>query len=835
LLSVLTALLFAVTAPATHASATKTARAPTIDGRLDDPAWRTAEVLDGFTQQYPHDGDPPSENTTMRILYDDDALYVGFDCEHAHVPILERLTRRDRDSESEWVSVIVDPRSEGKTAFAFGVNVSGVLLDAIITEPSNWNVDWDENWEARVARTTSGWSAELRIPFRILRFDTSIPVQSWGFQAGRYIAQRQEADYWAYFPRDVANPIAHFGRLEDLRGLKRTGALELRPFVAGDLRRLDSTDTTTATGYSAEWSAGLDLKLHIAQDLTLDGAIRPDFAQVEADQIILNLTNYETFLPEKRPLFLEGTEVFSFPLQVFYSRRIGFAPTTPTLRMAGGIMEKLVNVPTPATIEGAAKLVGRLGTNWTLGALTALTGRNDVTIDTLDANGVPVGRATRVVAPLTSYNVLRLRREWGSSGHVGVIATGNTAYENDGDPALQLCPSSEMRTQGTRCFRDSYVAGVDALWRSPSGAYVANGAIIESLVHGGAPMTQLDGTTIGPGAYAAGGWLRLAKEGGKHLLASASYSGAGRTLDYNDLGFMPRQNLHEVKTSIGYRTLDSGPFTIETSSAFEVTERRSLSGLDLGQLYELNSRMRFQNFWNAFLAVDLAPARFDDREVGNGAALERGSYVGARLDVSTDPKRLAVVSLSGQAQAIQHDASAVTAQGALTLSPVPQFELSLIAQTTWSAGEWRYTSANDVFGKLTATSLGATLRANYTFAPHLSLQTYAQGFLAAGHFADLRAVSTQSGQRVRIADLAAAPLPSVAIGTTPDFEQAALNLNVVFRWEYRLGSTLFLVYSRSQVPELANVVAPASLQPRALGARASADVILLKLSYWWSS
>jgi hypothetical protein len=811
-----------------------------IDGRLDDAVWKAAEAIDTFTQQYPHDGDPPSERTTMRILYDDEALYVGFDCEQLHSPILERLTRRDRDSESEWVSILVDPRAEGKTAFAFGVNVSGVLLDAIVTEPSNWNVDWDENWEGKAARTATGWSAEIRIPFRVLRFDASIPVQSWGFQAGRYLAQRQEATYWAYFPRDIANPIAHFGRLENLTGLKRTGALELRPFVAGDVRRLDATDTTTATGYSAQWSAGLDLKLHIAQDLTLDGAILPDFAQVEADQVILNLTNYETFFPEKRPLFLEGTEVFSFPLQVFYSRRIGFAATAPTLRSAGGTMEKLVNVPAPATIEGAAKLVGRLETNWTVGALTALTGRNDVLID---SNGT---RSTRVVAPLTSYNVLRLKREWGSSGHVGVIATGDTAYENDGDPALQLCPSGDPRAQGSRCFRDSYVAGVDALWRSPSGAFVANGAVIESLVHGGPATTQLDGTMIGPGAHARGGWLRLAKEGGKHLLASASYSGAGRTLDYNDLGFMPRQNLHELKTSIGYRTLDSGRFTIETSSAFEVTERRSLSGLELGQLYELNSRLRFQNFWNVFVAADLAPGRFDDREVGNGAALERGAYLGARLDVSTDPKRLAVVSLSGQAQAIEHDANAFTAQGTLTLSPLPQFEISLITQATWSTGEWRYTAdtvpsmadptvSDYVFGKLSATSVGATLRAGYTFAPHLSLQTYAQGFLAASRFTDLRSVSAGAGQRIRIVDLAAAPSMGAALVPTPDFEEAALNLNVVFRWEYRLGSTLFLVYSRSQVPELSNIVAPATLQPRALGSRASADVILLKLSYWWSS
>ncbi|HTA19845.1 MAG TPA: DUF5916 domain-containing protein [Polyangia bacterium] len=847
---ILIAPLLVLVAGAPQLQATRAADPPIIDGRLDEAVWKTAPATDAFTQESPFDGAPPSEHTSARVLYDDEALYVAFDCQQIHAPIIERLTRRDQDSESEWVSVQLDPRGDGKAALSFSVNVSGVLLDAIITEPTNWNTDWDENWEARAARTATGWSAEFRIPFRVLRFDGSLPVQSWGFQVGRYIAQNQEVDYWAYAPRATANPLAHFGRLENLRDLKRTGALELRPFVTAAGHRLDTTDDTTASGYSASWSAGLDLKWHLTQDLVLDGAIRPDFGQVEADQVILNLTNYETFLPEKRPLFIEGTEVFAFPLQIFYSRRIGIAPTYPTLRT--DVTQQLVNVPEPATIYGAAKIVGRLGSNWTIGTLTAVTGRNEVEVFE-KATGAT---SNLLVAPLTAYNVLRLKREFGSSGHIGLMATGSTTHETDGgyetdptqnDPTMQqLCPSGAKTTPGARCFRDSYVTGVDGLWRSRSGDYVANGAIIESFIHGGPTITQLDGTNIGAGAHSTGGWARIAKEGGAHLLASATYSGAGRTLDYNDLGFMPRQNLHEATASIGYRTLEPGRFTLDTSSAVQVTERRSLSGLDLGQIYELNTRMRLRSYWTFFAAADLAPPHFDDREVGNGAALERGGYVGARLDLSSDPKRSVVMTFSGQAQRIQNDADAYTAQGSLTLSPVPQFNVSLAPQITWSAGEQRYTaetvpsSPTDpntldyVFGKLQAVSVGATLRVNYTFAPRLSLQTYAQAFLASGHFADLRLNAAIGGQKIRISDLEAAP-PGTSLATNPDFEEAALNLNVVFRWEYRLGSTLFLVYSRSQVPDLGILMTPATLQPRALGTRASADVILLKLSYWWSS
>jgi hypothetical protein len=835
-------LLLALDLSAPHAHAVRTTQAPTIDGHLDDEAWKAALVSDTFTQQYPDEAKPAAEHTSMRVLYDDEALYIGFELEQVHSPILGHLTRRDHDSESEWISVQIDTRGDGKSVYTFGVNVEGVVVDAIVSEPSVWNFDWDEVWEARTSRTATGWAAEFKIPLRVLRYDAAAPVQSWRLQSIRYIAHLQEFDQWSFIHRDVANPLTHLGYLDDLSNLKAGGAFELRPFVTGRLSRLDATDQTSASGFDASASAGLDLKWHIAQDLTLDAAVLPDFAQVEADQLILNLSNFETFLPEKRPLFLEGTEVFAFPLQVFYSRRIGNAPTAPTLN--DDLTLKLVNVPSPAQIYGAGKLVGHLGPHWTIGALTALTGRNAVTTETTAGM-----RTSRLAAPMRASEVLRLKRDWGSTGHLGLVGTATTSFDGgEGYPAaaggLQLCPSGDATALGARCFRDSYVGGIDGLWRSPSGDYVANGAFIESFVHGGLAATQLDGTRIGDGARGSGGWARVAKEGGR-LLASTQYTGAGRRLDYNDLGYMQRQNQHEVKASVGYRTLERGTMTIETSSAFEVTERRSVNGLDLGQIYELNSRLHFLNYWSAFVAADVAPPRYDDREVGDGTALERGAYAAGRLDLSTDPKHRVIFDVSGSGQAIQHGAIGLSLQGTLTLNLLPQLEIALSPQVTRTTGEARFAwqqggglDPNEyVFGQLAATSVGATLRASYTFSPRVSLQTYAQGFLASASYTDRRAVTARPGDHISIDQVRAAPLATMLpAGTvTPDLEEAALNLNVVFRWEYLPGSTLFVVYSRSQIPGVNIFDMGAHLAPRALGRGSSADVILLKLTYWWAS
>jgi hypothetical protein len=835
-----------------HLVAVKTPSPPLIDGRLQDPVWRLAPGTSAFTQSFPFDGAQPSETTVLRVLYDKTAIYISFDCEQVRTPLVERLTRRDRDSESEWVYVHIDSRNDGKSAYMFAVNIAGVLADAQIIDQTTYSWEWDENWEAKTARTKRGWSAEIRIPLRVLRFDSNLPVQSWGFQASRFIAQRQETELWTYVPRDVAAPIAFYGRLDGLGDLKGAGALELQPFVLASGQRRDASQMAVGSGTSGTASAGLDLKWHIAQDLTFDAALNPDFSQVELDQIILNLGTYETFLPEKRPFFLEGIDAFSFPMQVFYSRRIGSAPVPPSLRSDASSREALVDVPVPATIYGAGKLVGRLTPNWTIGALSALTAANHVSI----YDNVKQDRTERLVAPVTAFNVLRLKRELGSGGHLGVIGTGSTAFESDGGyPPLakgspfQLCPSGATAPLGTDCFHDAYVGGLDGLWRSPSGAYVVNGAFIESYIRGGPVVMQPDGTLIGSGAAAPGGWLRVAKEGGKHLTWSAEYTGAGRQLDYNDLGYMQRQNVQTLQATLGWRTLEPGRHTVDTNSTLVISDSRNMSWLDLGQGYELNTRLHLLDFSSVFLAADYAPARFDDREVGDGTALERAAYVGGKVEYDSDPRRAVYATIANQTQLMGDGIYATSVQASAVFHALPQLDIELIPTLTWAAGEYRYAWQSVgpydpyLFGKLAAKNVSATLRVSYTFTPRLTLQAYAQAFLASGHFSDIRAVGSlptapgapprQPGETVRLSTLesSAAVIP----GANPDFEEAAINASVVFRWEYRLGSLLYLVYTRSQIPGVQNLIGPAMLAPREFGHGATTDVVLLKLSYWWAS
>ncbi|HEX8951997.1 MAG TPA: DUF5916 domain-containing protein, partial [Polyangia bacterium] len=693
------ALLVVVVAPAVaaaqrplpHLRAVRVSAPPKLDGKLDDPAWRAAPPMGSFVQKFPHEGAAPSEATTVRVVYDRQAVWIGIDCTQRGSPIVGRLTRRDRPIEADSVTVDLDTRRSGTSAFEFAVNAAGVLSDAIRFNDTDLSTDWDENWDARVARRDDGWSAELRIPLRILRFDAALPVQSWGLQVRRYLSARQETDEWAFIPRTAAGEVSHYGKLDELRALRPPSPFELRPFALGRVRRRDAVSGTLANGWDAGGSAGLDLKWHVTQNLTLDATFNPDFGQVEADQVVLNLTTYEIFFPEKRPFFQEGVDVFATPISLLYTRRIGLAPAAPALRTDAPWSDRLVDLPSPSTIYGAAKLVGVVGEHLTVGVLSALTARNTVDVQAGDA------RLHRIAEPLSLFNVLRLRWAAGRNTDVGVMATAANRFEApglyplqpNGTAAYALCPDGSLVAPTGRCFHDAYVAGPDVRWRSPSGDYVVNAQAIVSAAANGPPRQFLDGNVVRSGDVGWGGYVDFAKQGGKHWLFDLEYDTASKQLDYNDLGFMPRQNLHHVDATLEYRTTEPWGKTLETKWRAEFYTRQSFTGLELARGYQLNTDGKFSNFWGWFAELHYRERHFDDREVGDGTALEREGLIGLELAVNSDARRRVYFELFTQTQPIFNGLH-FEADGKLTVRALPQLDFDLLPTGSYDFGEPRY-------------------------------------------------------------------------------------------------------------------------------------------------
>lgn len=343
-------------------AAVRVSEPPHVDGRLNDAAWRNAPVTSAFTQHFPDEGAAPSERTEVRILYDDEALYVGVTCEQRHSPLQAQLTRRDRQSESDSVTVSIDSRLDRKTAMEFQVSAAGVLVDGLRFDDVGYSSDWDETWEAHAAPTATGWTAELRIPFRVLRFPANDAL-TFGLQLRRYVAARRETDEWAPIPRADNAEVSRYGKLSGLRGVEDAAGLEIRPFALARLVRYDREGGAPLAEPALVPGFGADVKWHPSQALTLDATLMPDFGQVEADQVILNLSTYETFLAEKRPFFQEGLELFKTPLSLLYTRRIGAAPYLPAL----GDGEEPLALPEPAPIYGALKLTGDLGGGLSVG------------------------------------------------------------------------------------------------------------------------------------------------------------------------------------------------------------------------------------------------------------------------------------------------------------------------------------------------------------------------------------------------------------------------------------------------------------------------------------
>jgi hypothetical protein len=821
-----------------HLLATRVQRAPRIDGRLDDEVWRTVPASDRFVQKAPLPGGAPSEPTRLRVAYDDDAIYVAFECVQRTAAVTARLTRRDRPIESDRVEIALDTRRSGTSAYEFGVNAAGVLYDALLFNDTEESDEWDEIWDARVARTADGWSAELRIPLRALRFD-ALPSQSWGLQARRYVSARQETDEWAYIPRTGAGEVSRYGVLDGLTGLRRRGVFELRPFALTRARYRDPSDETLARGWDGTASAGLDLKAHVTQNLTLDLAINPDFGQVEADQVFLNLTNYEIVYPEKRPFFQEGVDVFRTPMNLVYTRRIGLPPAAPAVRDELG--ERLADTPGPATLYGAAKLVGKIGRRLSLGVLSALAARN--TVDAVSPDGT---RHARIAAPMTLFDVVRARLQVGRNTEIGVIGTAVNRFEppglypvlpaGDGRPTRARCPDGAEIQPEARCFHDAYTGGLDARWRSPEGTYVVQGQAIASALVGGPPRRLADGTVLRAGDAGVGGRVLVAKEGGEHWVGSVAYEAASRRLDYNDLGYMQRQNQHNVRVELEWRTLRPRKRLLEAHLRFEFFDRETLAGLLLERGFQLNASGRTPSFWTWFVELHYRPSHFDDRELGDGTALERAGRLGAELFVESDRRRRVFFEVFCQAQRVWNG-YAVYLEGSLGLRALPQLDFELLPELTFNYGEPRHVgtgaiAGEQLFARLTALAVGATVRATYTFTPRLSLQLYTQIFLAQRAYGDHFAIRVRPGELVRLDALRPT---SQRTTENPDLEEGWVNLNLLLRWEYLPGSTLFVVYTHGQAPGSGGLgpLDHARFAPAALGRGPGTDVLLLKLSYWW--
>ena len=830
-----------------------------IDGVLDDGAWRAAEVQAGFWQRDPHPGRAPTFATEFRVLYDDRALYVGvraFDPEPSRIRRL--VSRRDSAPASDWVSVEIDSYHDRRTAFSFAVNAAGVQRDVLQFNDVESDPSWDAIWESGTRVDHLGWTAELRIPYGQLRF-TSAVEQSWGLQVRRLVHRTQELTVWSPWPKEASQEVSLYGTLIGMRGLPPARRIEVLPYLllgAG----LDRSATGEA-GREGLAGAGLDLEYGLGSNFTLVGTINPDFGQVEADPSQVNLTADETFFEEKRPFFVEGTDLFRFsldsgesaPESLFYTRRIGAPPR-------GDPGRAYVERPDAATIYGAAKLSGKTAGGWSLGVIEAVTGRETAAV-------APPGQAERreLVEPLTSYTVARVRKDL----RQGRTTVGGAATAVDrslsGDEADWL-------------HDQAYTGGLELGHRFGDDLWKADVRIAGSHVRGSATAIDLtqrssvhyyqrpDAAHLGydPGRTSlSGGQLlwNVGKRGGSPWRFATGGDSRTPGFEVNDVGFQKRADYYEQWGLVEYRVDRPGRylrdyrFELSAWGDWDLSPQHLTTGGDLGMTVNL------LNQWGGSGGVRVIHDRRVPGALRGGPALRTDPRYESWLDLWSDAGRSMTFNLSASTWWQPGAARFAGLTPSLALRAGTRLELSLGGLVEWRVDADQYVDqvpgdageTHHVLARIRQLTAALHLRANLSFSPALSLEMYVQPFLAGGDYSRYKEVTSPQAaghddrfrvlrpgeymdvEGERVVDLDRDGAADYRFGLA-DFNLRELRSNVVLRWQYRPGSTLFLVWSHGRTSEAANggrLVLSRELDR--LADQEGEHVILAKLSYWFGT
>jgi len=831
-----------------------------IDGRLDEPAWAEVPATGDFWQRRPKEGAPIGQRTEFRIAYDDQAIYVGVRAfDSAPGEIRNLLHRRDQDSGADWVYVMLDSYGDKRTAFGFGLNAAGVQRDMLMYDDTNEDESWDAVWSGASHIDAEGWTAEYRIPLGQLRFSED-DARVWGVQFIRYVGRTGEQDLWSPTARTDQGFVSKFGSLDGLVGLRGGRRLEVLPYLSGGLGRMAHDDADPFhDAIDPRYGFGLDAKLGLTSAVTVAATINPDFGQVEADPSQVNLSANETYFAEKRPFFLEGTEIFQFsldqsdngPSALFYSRRIGAAPHA----QLGG---DYVDAPTGTTIYGAAKIAGKTADGWAFGLLDAVTAEEEATAVT------GATRTTSIVEPLTNYALARVKKDLrGGKTTVGGAVTSVTRALDD--TGLENALHDQAVTGGLglthRFGHDEWSADarVVASWVHGSQEAIARTQRGFRHLYQRPDATHLDFDPTRTSLGGAGALWEVGRYGGTHW--KFGVGGYLRTpgFEANDLGFHGPVDHLVQWSSAGYRDNLPGDHVLNWKVNVEAFAQTSLEPELVSVGGNANVNVQFSNFWSAWGGLGVDENRLDPGATRGGPALAQDRAAYGSGGFATDGRKAFSFETGGDFRRVSAaDDLSTSVYANINIQARSNVELSIGPNYSANTSHDQYVDevADDsgaphyVFAHVAQETFGLFLRGAWTFTPELSLQLYAQPFVAAGAYDDFKQAAmtrarardarfaryqrgqlsrTQDDRYVVDDDLDGAP--DYAIGV-PDFNFRALRANLVLRWQYLPGSTAFLIWSHGQSDAVTDGTFDLPTDLRALGHADGEDVVMVKVSYW---
>ena len=820
-----------------RSTAVRAAHAPQIDGRDDDEVWRLAPPITAFREFQPVQGKAPSYATLAEVAYDDRNLYVfvrAFDPSPA--TIRQLLARRDGWPPGDHIVVVVDSYHDRRTGYEFGACPSGARYDAVLTNDGDEDGAWDGVWDLATRVDSLGWTAEFRIPLSQLRY-ADAPEHTFGLAIARDIGRTNERVSWPEFRRDRPGITSQLGDLGGIAGISSPRRLEVLPYV---VTKNVTTTRDTGFGRAQRLTGGADIKFGVTSNLTLDATVNPDFGQVEADPAEVNLTAYESYFSERRPFFVEGADIFSttspgfIPVsgaQFLYSRRIGRAPQGYADARTG-----FVDQPSSSTILGATKLTGRTAGGWSVGLLDAVTAREFATVDSA---GV---RFRDEVEPLTNYTVLRAKRDFGGgSSSLGLM--GTAVNRRMDDTRLDFLRSA------------AYTGGLDFSHRFSRNRYSLFAALGYSYIQGDTLAIQAaqrssaryyqrpDANYIDylPTRTSLAGWnaaFGVSKDQGATNVA-LGVSATSPGFEINDLGYQTRADRATANVWVGHRWTRPGRVFRSAQATAGGNLGWNFGGDRVATSANTSVYGQFLNFWSINAGLSGGLRVVNDGLLRGGPAGIQPANWSVYGSISSDYRKPVQAFVNYQYTRNElhgwgsywYASLSVRPTSTISISAGPSYSASLTPQQ-YVAGFADATAAATfgrryVFAEILQHSLDLTTRLNVTVTPTLSLQLYAQPFVATGAYSRFKElVAPRTTDYAAIADSAA---PAGL-----DFNYRSLRGNAVLRWEYRPGSTLFLVWSTSCSAYGSDPAFNAAQNMRQLCPGRSDNVFAVKMNYWLS-
>ncbi|MFN8211146.1 MAG: DUF5916 domain-containing protein [Bacteroidales bacterium] len=808
--------------------ATYITTAPSVDGFLTEEQWNQGEWIDDFTQHEPYNGKAATQRTEFKILFDDNNLYVAIKAFDTHPDsITNRLTRRD-EADGDLVGIIVDSYHDLRTAFLFGVSSAGVKFDQVFTgDGQNEDSSWDPNWWVKTSINKEGWVAEMKIPFSQVRFEKG-SADVWGLELARIIYRNNETDFWQHIPKDAPGLVHLFGELKGLEKIKPRKIFDVTPYgvAKAETYEKDASDPFRSSGRKFSGNAGLDAKIGVTNNLTMDLTVNPDFGQVEADPSVINLSAFETFYKEKRPFFIEGNNITSFGLGIgdggigndnlFYSRRIGRSPQgSANLENDNWKFEQ----PNFTSILGAAKLTGKTQDGLSVGFINAVTSREYSKIDTVG------GRINQLIEPLTNYMVGRVQKDM----HEGKTIIGGifTSTNRDLDANLATFMHKAAYTGGidfTQYTKNkNWMFSLNAAFSNVQGTKEAIRLTQESSAR---YFQRPDNNyakydTTRTSLSGSGGRAQVMKMNGHwNFMGVVLWKTPG--FETNDIGYLREADQLIALVWAGYNQWEPKGIYRRFNINGDVLSFFNFGGNCMLKGFEINGNMTLKNYWQVYTGGSMYTQGYSTNQLRGGPMMKTPGSYGYRFNINTDYRKKLVFSLfAGINGGFNDSQKNLNVNFEASYKPVKFLMISISPNFSTNFDRLQYVSEQYfggpryVFGSIDQKTLGTSIRVNVNMSPNLTLQYWGQPFVASGRFYDYKYITDPMADRFRdrFHTYIGGEIKQTVDGfdidenndtftdysiSRNDFNYQAFLSNLVLRWEYSPGSSVYVVWSQTR-------------------------------------